>query len=93
MRTLLFLLALALVARAQIHPSLPEPGTLDGLGVNIHFTEPQPGELVIQKAAASAFWGTPLMFHLNYEGFDTIIACGETTSGVSPPVTSNHSPW
>jgi nicotinamidase-related amidase len=42
---------------------------------------PQPGELVIQKAAASAFWGTPLMFHLNYEGFDTIIACGETTSG------------
>ena len=42
---------------------------------------PQPGELVIQKAAASAFWGTPLMFHLNYEGFDSIIACGETTSG------------
>jgi nicotinamidase-related amidase len=42
---------------------------------------PQPGELVIQKAAASAFWGTPLMFHLNYEGIDTILACGETTSG------------
>ena len=45
MRALLFLLAFALTARAQIHPSLPEPGTLDGLGVNIHFTEPQPGEL------------------------------------------------
>ena len=30
MRTLLFLLALALIARAQMHPSLPEPGTLDG---------------------------------------------------------------
>jgi maleamate amidohydrolase len=42
---------------------------------------PQPGELVIKKAAASAFQGTPLEFHLNYEGFDTIIACGETTSG------------
>jgi nicotinamidase-related amidase len=42
---------------------------------------PQPGELVIQKSAASAFQGTPLQFHLNYEGVDTIIACGETTSG------------
>lgn len=42
---------------------------------------PQPGELVIQKAAPSAFWGTPLTFWLNYHGIDTIIACGETTSG------------
>ena len=42
---------------------------------------PQPGELVIKKAAASVFWGTPLMFHLNYQGIDTILACGETTSG------------
>lgn len=42
---------------------------------------PQPGELVIKKAAPSAFWGTPLIFHLNYHGIDTIMACGETTSG------------
>jgi maleamate amidohydrolase len=42
---------------------------------------PQQGELVIQKAAPSAFWGTPLIFHLNYHGIDTIMACGETTSG------------
>jgi len=42
---------------------------------------PQTGELVIQKAAASAFQGTPLVFHLNYYGVDTVIACGETTSG------------
>jgi len=42
---------------------------------------PQPGELVLQKAAASAFHGTPLPFHLTYEGIDTVIACGETTSG------------
>ena len=42
---------------------------------------PLPGELVIQKAAASAFQGTPLVFHLNYYGVDTVIACGETTSG------------
>jgi nicotinamidase-related amidase len=42
---------------------------------------PQPGELVIKKSAPSVFWGTPLMFHLNYLGIDTILACGETTSG------------
>ena len=43
--------------------------------------EPQPDDLVIQKAAASAFQGTPLQFHLTYQGIDTVIACGETTSG------------
>jgi nicotinamidase-related amidase len=42
---------------------------------------PQPGELVLQKAAPSVFHGTPLLFHLNYEGIDTVLACGETTSG------------
>jgi nicotinamidase-related amidase len=42
---------------------------------------PQPGELVLKKAAPSAFAGTPLQFHLQYEGIDTIIVCGETTSG------------
>lgn len=42
---------------------------------------PLPGELVLEKAAASAFHGTPLVFHLNYHGVDTVIACGETTSG------------
>lgn len=50
-RALFFLLVLTLAAAAQIHPSLPEPGTLDGLGVNIHFTEPQPGELEMIRAA------------------------------------------
>ena len=47
---------------------------------------PQPGELVIKKSAPSVFQGTPLMFHLNYLGIDTIIACGETTSGVRASV-------
>lgn len=42
---------------------------------------PIEGEVVIEKAAASAFHGTPLNFHLNYLGIDTVIACGETTSG------------
>jgi len=42
---------------------------------------PMPGELVVKKASASAFWGTPLVAHLVYHGVDTVIACGETTSG------------
>ena len=42
---------------------------------------PEPGDFVFQKAAASAFHGTPLVFQLNYLNIDTIIACGETTSG------------
>jgi len=42
---------------------------------------PQSGDLVLQKAAASAFQGTPLLFQLNYYAIDTVIACGETTSG------------
>jgi nicotinamidase-related amidase len=42
---------------------------------------PLPGELVIQKAAPSSFSGTTLQYHLTYLGIDTVIACGETTSG------------
>jgi maleamate amidohydrolase len=42
---------------------------------------PMPGELVIEKAAASAFHGTPLLFHLIALGIDTVIVVGETTSG------------
>ena len=42
---------------------------------------PIPGEPVVRKASASAFWGTPLVGHLNYHNIDTIITCGETTSG------------
>ena len=50
------------------------------------FAHPQvraslPWELVMRKDSPSAFWGTPLMGHLNYHNVDTIIACGETTSG------------
>ena len=42
---------------------------------------PQDGEPVIYKDSPSAFWGTPLMGHLNFHNVDTIIAVGETTSG------------
>ena len=42
---------------------------------------PITGEPVMRKDSPSAFWGTPLMGHLNFHNVDTIIACGETTSG------------
>ena len=42
---------------------------------------PMEGEVVIEKTAPSGFQGTPLMFHLNSLGVDTVICCGETTSG------------
>ena len=43
--------------------------------------EPLPGEAVLRKLSPSAFWGTPLVGHLNQLGVDTVIACGESTSG------------
>ena len=43
--------------------------------------EPLPGEAVLRKLSPSAFWGTPLVGHLNQLGIDTVITCGESTSG------------
>ncbi|MFZ9501608.1 MAG: isochorismatase family protein [Beijerinckiaceae bacterium] len=42
---------------------------------------PQPGELVIYKERASAFFGTPLVAHLRRMGVESLIICGESTSG------------
>ena len=42
---------------------------------------PQEGDIVIRKQRASAFYGTPLVAHLNQMGARTLIICGETTSG------------
>ena len=42
---------------------------------------PKPGELVIYKERASAFFGTPLIAHLRKLGADSLIICGESTSG------------
>jgi maleamate amidohydrolase len=41
----------------------------------------QPGDVVITKQRASAFFGTPLTAHLTQLGVQTIIICGESTSG------------
>ena len=42
---------------------------------------PQPGELVIHKERASVFFGTPLVAHLRRMGVESLIVCGESTSG------------
>jgi nicotinamidase-related amidase len=43
--------------------------------------KPQAGDVVITKQRASAFYGTPLLAHLTQLGIQTIIVCGESTSG------------
>ncbi|HEY4135600.1 MAG TPA: isochorismatase family protein [Alphaproteobacteria bacterium] len=43
--------------------------------------KPEAGELVIYKERASAFFGTPLVAHLRQMGVDSLIICGESTSG------------
>ncbi len=47
---------------------IPEVGPIDG-------------ETVINKISSSAFWGTPLVGHLIKNRVDTLIVCGESTSG------------
>jgi nicotinamidase-related amidase len=42
---------------------------------------PQGRDLVIHKARASGFFGTPLNAHLIELGIDTLVVCGESTSG------------
>src|SRR5207248_2262190 len=43
--------------------------------------KPQPGDVVITKQRASVFFGTPLAAHLTQLGVQTLIICGESTSG------------
>ena len=42
---------------------------------------PQPQDVVITKLRASAFFGTPLAAHLTQLGAQSVIMCGESTSG------------
>ena len=42
---------------------------------------PAPGDLVVYKERASGFFGTPLIAHLRKVGADSLIICGESTSG------------
>ena len=42
---------------------------------------PEPGDLLLPKNQASAFFGTPLASHLVQMGVDTVVVVGCTTSG------------
>jgi nicotinamidase-related amidase len=42
---------------------------------------PRENEVIIRKSSPSAFWGSPLAGHLTFHGIDTVIVCGESTSG------------
>jgi maleamate amidohydrolase len=43
--------------------------------------KPQSSDVVITKQRASVFFGTPLTAHLTQLGVQTLIVCGESTSG------------
>jgi len=43
--------------------------------------KPGPDDVVITKVRASAFFGTPLAAHLTQLGVQSVILCGESTSG------------
>jgi len=43
--------------------------------------KPQPGDLIIPKTAASVFFGTALSYYMTETGADTVICCGNSTSG------------
>jgi nicotinamidase-related amidase len=43
--------------------------------------KPQAGDVVVPKQRASGFYGTPLLAHLTQLGVQTVIVCGESTSG------------
>lgn len=43
--------------------------------------KPQPSDVIIRKARASAFFGTPLVAHLVQLGIKSVIMIGESTSG------------
>jgi len=48
-----------------------------------HFAElaPLPGEIVIRKLRATGFYGTPLTAYFTELGINTVVVCGNSTSG------------
>ncbi len=53
---------------------------LDGYSIKDDFT-PEPDDRVIYKERASGFCGTPLQMYLQQKDVDSLIVCGESTSG------------
>jgi maleamate amidohydrolase len=56
------------------------PHEIDDYDIYHEFT-PQATDIVIRKQRASVFQGTPIVSHLNILGVNSLIVCGESTSG------------
>ncbi len=70
--------------RTSAPPAVATPEILDRQARQFDIVDPLkplPGEAYLRKSSPSAFWGTPLMGHLKGLDVDTIITCGESTSG------------
>jgi nicotinamidase-related amidase len=68
-----------------------EPLPADGFAIYHEFPV-QPEDIVITKQRASIFQGTPLFSHLSLLGINSLIVCGESTSGcVRASVVDGHS--
>ncbi len=70
--------------RESPRPAEPSPEARDRRNRRYDIIDevaPNDGEAVLRKSSPIAFWGTPLVGHLNQLGVDTIITCGESTSG------------
>jgi nicotinamidase-related amidase len=53
---------------------------VDPLAIKEEF-KPEPQDLIIYKERASGFYGTPLSAYLTQMGVNSVIMCGESTSG------------
>lgn len=66
----------------RIYATQRQIGEKDNLAYEIKEEfKPDPKDLIIFKERASAFFGTPLIAYLVQQNIDTLIICGETTSG------------
>jgi nicotinamidase-related amidase len=57
-----------------------QPSPIDGYAIYREFTV-EPEDVLITKQRASIFQGTPLSSHLSLLGVQSLIVCGESTSG------------
>jgi len=66
----------------EVKPRTPEEAERQSRRYDIvDEVAPLPGEAVLRKSSPSAFWGTPLVAHLQALHVDTVLTCGESTSG------------
>ena len=61
-------------------PRSPAKVKLDPYGIRAEF-KPMDEDRIIYKERASGFFGTPLQAYLQGIGVDSLIVCGESTSG------------